>query len=400
VYSGNGLRAVPLERTLADLERYFLTSGVEAQFSVASRPGERLAHSVLGYLSPAGPEADERYFGKGASDGQSVASACMEFIERAAAKMRPDDSLVRASFADVDSEARDPRLFSLAVDRAFEPGRKLHWCWGYSLTRSEPVLVPADLVFYPFLARGGEDAIAWTDTNGLASGNTVEEAVLHALLEVVERDAAIIAEYNRLPRAGLRLDGTPGAWGPPLASLEAEGFVCAFAIVPADHPIHVVSAFVQRRDDPKHCAVAFGCCLDPAIAVSRALTEAVQVLPPSVNHGEWLGSGGVERCAAQRASDVVFSSLENLASRDLKEDIDACVTILNALGAEVIVVDLSAPDIPFPVVRVLVTGFQPLVHEGDRRFSHRLFDVPVKLGLRREPIPRDQIEIWPLCGYR
>jgi ribosomal protein S12 methylthiotransferase accessory factor len=400
VYTGNGFRAVPLTRTLADLERFFLTSGVEVQLTAATPPGERPGCSVLGYLSPAGPEADERYFGKGAGRDQALASACMEFIERAAAKMRSDDARFRASFADLGSEARDPRLFSLAADSAFDPGKSISWCWGYSLTRAKPVLVPANLVFLPFHPDVGEDAIAWSDSNGLASGNTPEEAVLHALLEVVERDASITAEYNRLPLPRLRMDGAAGAWSALLASLEAEGFECSAAAVPTDHAIPIVSVFLRKRADPANCAVAFGCYLDPAVAVSRALTEAIQLLPPPPIRHAWSLTDSPARYAAAPSAEIALASLKNLARDGLKANIERCVAILEKIGSEVIVVDLSVPDIPFPVVRVLATGLQPIAHGEHLRLSRRFFDVPVTLGLRREPIPRDQIEIWPLCGYR
>ena len=55
------------------------------------------------------------------------------------------------------------------------------------LVSGQPVLLPAELVLVPF---GGDDPapmFGWS-TNGLASGNSLEEATLHALLEVLERD--------------------------------------------------------------------------------------------------------------------------------------------------------------------------------------------------------------------
>lgn len=399
-YSGNGLRSVPLAKTLADIEHFFLMSGVEAQFEMARRAGDGMTRSILEYLSPAGATKDERYFGKGASGGQALASACMEFIERFAARIQPDDDLVEASYAEVEAEARDPRLFCLSLEGAFDPGRGIDWFWGYSLTRAESVLVPANLVFFPFRSGRDEKAIAWTDSNGLASGNNLEEAILHAVLEVVERDAVVIAEYNRLPPTEIRLDGRAVGFSPLLDDLKAQGFFCSFAAVPTDIPIPVVSAFLQKMNEPENCAVAFGCHLDPSLAVSRALTEAVQLLPPSVNHEGWLRSGSPECYAARPSRAIPFDDLKSSASSDLKENIERCVAILNGIGSEVIVVDLSLPDIPFPAVRVLATGLQPLFHQGDMRLSRRFFEVPVKLGLRAEPLAPADIKIWPLCGYR
>lgn len=399
-YSGNGLRSVPLEKTLAGIEKYFLSSGVEAQFEMIHRASDDTIRAVLEYLPPPGEPENQRYFGKGATAGQSLASACMEFIERLSAKMKPGDVLLEASYPEVASDARDPVLFSISAEADFEPAKSIDWVWGYSLTRSEPVLVPANLVFFPYEAARGDKYITWTDSNGLASGNNLEEAVLHGILEVVERDAVVIAEYNRLPFAGIKADGLPSEALPILERLEAMGYSCAFRTVPTDIPVHSMAAFLRHNSHPANCSVAFGCHLNPGIAMARALTEAIQLLPPSANHGGWLRSGSPERYAARPSREVPFGDLESLASCDLKENIEKCVAILKGIGSEVIVVDLSLPDVPFPVVRVLATGLQPLFHEGDMRLSRRFFEVPIKLGLSVEPRAPADIKIWPFCGYR
>ena len=60
----------------------------------------------------------------------------------------------------------------------------------------EEMWVPASAVFHPYVSRL-DLALFRTSTNGLASGNNLEEAVLHGLLEVVERDAWSLAEGRR-----------------------------------------------------------------------------------------------------------------------------------------------------------------------------------------------------------
>jgi len=49
-----------------------------------------------------------------------------------------------------------------------------------------------------------------SNTNGLASGNTIEEAILHGLLEVIERDSLSIAEYTRNPGKEIALTEKDG----------------------------------------------------------------------------------------------------------------------------------------------------------------------------------------------
>lgn len=364
------------------------------------RTADGTVRAVLEYLPPPGEPEGQRYFGKGATAGQALASACLEFIERQSAKMKPGDDLLEASYPEVASDARDPALFSMSTEADYDPAKRIDWIWGYSLTRTEPVRVPANLVFFPYEADRGEKYIAWTDSNGLASGNNLEEAVLHGILEVIERDVVVVAEYNRLPVAGLEADSLPSDAGPVLEGLEAAGYSCSFRAVPTDISVHAVAAFLRHKDDAANCCVAFGCHLDPGLAMARALTEAIQLLPPSVNHGGWLLSGSPERYAARPSREIPLGGLRSSASADLKDNIETCVAILKAIGSEVLVVDLSLPDSPFPAVRVLATGLQPLFHEGDMRLSRRFFDVPVRLGFRAKRLDPAEIKIWPLCGYR
>ena len=400
LYAGNGLRSVPLAKTLAAIERFFLENVAEAQFEMSSRPTDGTTRAVLEYLGPRGELAGSRYTGKGADRAQTMASACMEFIERFAAGPRPEDFRLEADLSGAGSEACDPSRFCLSAGAADVRTRAIDWVWGYSLTRSRSVLVPANLVFLPYRTDVREKRIAWTDSNGLASGNCLEEAILHGILEVIERDAVMIAEYNRLPLKEVRTEGLPAEALAIRKALESKGFACSLRSVPTDLPIPVIAAFVRSRERPSCCSVAFGCHLSPALAVARALTEAVQLLPPSYNHRGWQRSGSPERYAAPAPQRISFGDLPDRSSRDLKTNIRACVAILKGVGVEVIVVDLSLPDVAFPVVRALATGLQPLLHEGDMRISPRFFDVPLKLGLRAGKRAPAKVRIWPLCGYR
>lgn len=399
-YAENGWRSVSLPTTLARLERFFLTSELEAEFRVSDRREGGPGRAFLKHLSSSGRSGDRLFCGKGLSMGQALASACLEFLERHCAVMKGEDAVLQAPYARVADEAIDPRRFVLAADASFDTAAKIDWIWGYSLTRAVPALVPANLVFCPYEPRRGSKAIAWTDSNGLAAGNNLEEAVLHGLLEIIERDAVMISEYNRLPHTDIAPEGIPEACRPVLGLLEKAGYRTAFMSVPTDLPFPVVAAFLARGDDPRDRSVAFGSHLSRILALERALTEAIQVLPPSVNHGGWLRSGSSKRYARRTSKKLAFGDLADHSAADLKASIEKCVAFLRDIGSEAVVVDLSLPDIPFPAVRVLATGLQPLVHRADRRISRRFYDVPLKLGFRARPASATEVRIWPLCGYR
>ena len=68
---------------------------------------------------------------------------------------------------------------------------------GFDLMTEEEILVPAPLVLFRYSpSPPSVNPFAFHHTNGLASGNVLEEAVCHALCEVIERDAISIAEIR------------------------------------------------------------------------------------------------------------------------------------------------------------------------------------------------------------
>jgi len=70
------------------------------------------------------------------------------------------------------------------------------------------------------------------------------------------------------------------------------------------------------------------------------------------------------------------------------EQAAACVAIAKRAGLDFLVLDQTRADIEVPVVRVIVPGLRHFY----RRFAPgRLYDVPVKLGLRDRPTPESEL---------
>ena len=73
---------------------------------------------------------------------------------------------------------------------------------------------------------------------------------------------------------------------------------------------------------------------------------------------------------------------------DTREQVTACVDLAKRAGLDFLVLDQTRPDIEVPVVRVIVPGLRHFY----RRFAPgRLYDVPVKLGLRDRPLPENEL---------
>jgi ribosomal protein S12 methylthiotransferase accessory factor len=75
-----------------------------------------------------------------------------------------------------------------------------------------------------------------------------------------------------------------------------------------------------------------------------------------------------------------------------RDQVLACVEIARRAGLDFLVLNQTRPDVEVPVVRVIVPGLRHFY----RRFGPgRLYDVPVKLGLRDGPLPENELTPFP-----
>jgi ribosomal protein S12 methylthiotransferase accessory factor len=95
-----------------------------------------------------------------------------------------------------------------------------------------------------------------------------------------------------------------------------------------------------------------------------------------------------------KAGNVSGAMRRNESTGDPEADLDKVLSLLEARGFDVIVVDLTTPDVRdlgFRVVRVFIPGLQPL--HGDHRYpflgGKRWSDAPFRLGLRDRPLTEE-----------
>ena len=94
-------------------------------------------------------------------------------------------------------DALDPNELILPRVPAYHLAqRQIGWVKATELNCNDEMWVPANAVFHPYVPRMDMQLFR-SNTNGLASGNDLEEAVLHGLCEVIERDSWSICEGRR-----------------------------------------------------------------------------------------------------------------------------------------------------------------------------------------------------------
>lgn len=221
--------------------------------------------------------------GKGISDDAAMASALMESIETWHAE-RIDAPLILRSLADMRGHRPviDTSRLCLRPGRVFPEHEPVPWIEAVDILASRPVWLPYEIVHtdYRSPALPGSGAVIMS-TNGLASGNHRLEALLHALLELVERDAMARLRRMSLDGRAQRLIDPDAVEDPVCAGLIARlrDADCDLAIYDIALRFDIPAYYVRlgARDRLLPLAEGAGCHGDPAIALSRALTEAAQV---------------------------------------------------------------------------------------------------------------------------
>lgn len=319
--------------------------------------------------------------GKGVTPAAARVSAVMESIELWHAE-RPVLRRHWGTAHELLSRWRLAEWSGLAgpAGTAFDTATPTAWVEAESLLDGQAALVPFEAVHtdgsVPEPAGSG-----WflCTSNGLASGNNVVEAQVHALCELVERDAVTLWRSIHDSTATLiALDTVtlPGCRR-LLECFEGAGLSVVLHDATSDIGIPVVhcTVFEDGADHALlvHAAMGMGCHPSRDVAMSRALTEAAQSrltlisgarddvfrekYAPPHDAAALIEHFKTQWEAARRAD--AFERLPDIATDSLEGDRDLVVEALRARALHPYWVDLSHADLGAAVGRAVVPGLEP-----------------------------------------
>jgi ribosomal protein S12 methylthiotransferase accessory factor len=221
-------------------------------------------------------------FGKGCRPIDSEVGAYMEAIESYFSE--PGVARVETRYglpwelSGVGAD-RDPiHEFAPKFDCRADPDRALLLARAEDVESGAVGWIPAELAFNP--APPDVDASLYgSSSNGLASGNSVLEASLHALYELIERDIwSIEFVRNRAARVGVGDDGLPRHVREIVETAARNGLRLVIRYVPNDYgiPFFAVFLFDPNKLESRFFNGGWGCHHDRETALTRAVTEAAQ----------------------------------------------------------------------------------------------------------------------------
>lgn len=315
--------------------------------------------------------------------------------------------------------------------KPFHPDLPLNWIWGYSFLQKRPILVPEQLAYYSL---GDGEGFVYETSNGCALGSSLEEAIFHAILEVVERDSFLLTWYARLPLRKLDLrsarDQELDLMIDRVREVTGYDLLCYNSTM--EHGIPSVWSIAKRRKSRGlNLICAAGAHLDPVRAVKSSIYELAGMMhghdeklsanlekyrrmlrdPHEVktmeDHGLLYGLPEAEERLKflldsdrpQRSFAEEFA--EYPKNGDLKEDLENLLSRFQKLNLEVIVIDQSSPITMrngLFCVKVLIPGMLPITfgyHLRRVKGLERVLTVPLQLGYTNLPLISEQLNPHP-----
>ncbi|MCX5206322.1 YcaO-like family protein [Streptomyces sp. NBC_00237] len=361
-------RVCPPEQTWERIEPLFPTFGITRIADITWL--DDIGIPVYQAIRPDGRYLSV-YQGKGLDTVSAKVSAAMEAIERWHGEhldLRPDLVATAREIAPELGYALDE--LTLHRRNCLNPGSRLALRTARRLSDGQPSLVPVDSLNIDLrVDRQWQPPTFRGTTNGLASGNTVDEATLHALYEVVERDTLTRLESS--PWAVVDPDTVVGHSRALLDHYRDAKVRVLISVLPSPLGIPCFSATIWNDNFPVP-RNGFGCHLDSDVALCRALTEAAQVRVSYIagSRDDLLEREyrDIQRAIANPAdaalfemagtADAVdFATIPSLTVLDLGQEIDELVTrVVGVTGWSPLVVDHTRDDLGIPVVHVLCPG--------------------------------------------
>ncbi len=267
--------------------------------------------------------------------------------------------LVHGSYEEVSATAHamDPSRVRLEVP--YE-GQKLYWMPGEERYEGgiRPTLVPAQFV-YLFCNMEEQSLFSALGSTGLASGNDMDEARVHALGEVLERDAEAVTPFD-LSRC-FRLSARDETVARLLADYEEANLNVWFMDCTPEFGVPCYKAIaVGRHGDVNK---GMGAHLSGPRAAVSAMTEIPYPFP-----------GPATRPVPEGLPVRVLEDLPDHSTGSAAGDLMVLEEVLIANGYPPSYVDLTRADLGIPAVRAVVPGLE-WVSDFDRfsRLSPRLY---------------------------
>ncbi len=304
-----------------------------------------------------------KQMGKGVSEAQAKASAVMELVERFSlfyyvkktdhalghlteiSSPVPLEHMLKAIHWKSCGEAEE-----IIVNRL-----TMKWSSCYRPTKKQRYDIPFSW-FWPI-----------NEYNGSAAGNSLEEAAVQAISEVVERHVCSLITYGKLKTPEIDQSSIRH---PDVQDLLQKFKRLGIKVILKDFSLNMgiptVGAIAWDPSTfPNRSEIVYtaGTAPQPDRAIIRALTEVAQLAGDFDTDGRYLESGLPKFKTLKEASYVLeadgkvsASDLPDVGSENFKHEIEAMAHALENQGMPLYLIDVTHPHLQVPVIYAVIPG--------------------------------------------
>ncbi|KZX16263.1 YcaO-like family protein [Methanobrevibacter cuticularis] len=378
-------RSIDPLKTIANYEHKLKIAGITRITEITHL--DRVGIPVFSAIRPTAQDGGVSiYAGKGATRNQAKASAMMEGFERYSAEKQPidDKNSIIATVNELENSIHPESLILPNETKNLDfDSKKIQWTTAIDITDKEEYYVPSNAIFHPYVPTDSV-AIFKGNSNGLASGNVLEESVLHGMLEVIERDAWSIFELSKKNKKQIEIASIKNPIiNSILEKFREESIEIKLLDLTADVkiPTMLASADDTRLKDPALLTIGVGTHLNPEIAIMRALTEVAQSRATQI-HGTredtsravFMRKAGYERMKKinkeyfiEEEDKINLTDIEDNSTNSLKHDIEITVNELrNNSFDKILFTNLTREEIGVNVIRMIIPGTETYTVDSER----------------------------------
>lgn len=300
--------------------------------------------------------------------------------------------------------------------------KKLHWVEGKSLISNKKILVPAQLVYVPYLYQDSEPILRFPISTGAAAGMTLTDALYRGICEVIERDAFMIAYLNKIPSPQINL------------SAIKDRSIYNITNVFKRYKLELITIdLTNDLEIPTFAAIIFDQTgIGPAVSVGLkagfdiketiigAIEESLMVRFWTRDEFAYINSSYRESKIIKTIEDRArfwfrLSSIKYLdfwlnsktpkktniqGIKHLDNNLENIVKFLRQKNVEIIYVDITDKTVrkyDFVVVKVIIPQLQPLYLEEGYSYlrEDRLYNAPVEMGFSQKSKKKGQLNKIP-----
>ncbi len=326
------------------------------------------------YFSVCGEDAramtgTKKQMGKGASEIQAQASACMELGERFSFFTFKDnpDNFIRGDYQEMRDLGHPVLAPEYLLQSVHDTSHDVHflesvlrgipmqWTWATNLTNNEDVLIPFSWFF------------AINEFNGPSAGNTIEEAALQGICEIVERHVCALVTHGKLETPLIDLASITDPVAASLVDIfktnEVELYLNDFTL---NTGICTVGALaIDRSTFPETSEIVYtaGTTPNPEKALIRAVTEVAQLAGDFNTGSNYIASGLPKPLAMEEVKHLTdngrtltIPEIADLSDPDIKVEVENCVEAIADIGMDTFMINVTHPKLQIPAIYTIVPG--------------------------------------------